>query len=421
MEELDDLHSPHSCIRNAEKFAAELWHAEDCLFIINGTSCAIQAMILATLQTGDLVFVPRNSHRSVISGLILSGALPIFLPIDFSSKLKIPLNLTVETLQRAIRKFPQAKALILTSPNYYGVAADLPKIAEILHAAKMKLLVDEAHGAHLQFSEKLPISAMDAGADLAAQSTHKLLGSLTQTSMLMVRSDSAKVRRAASLLQSTSPNYLLLASLDIARLQMAQSGSEKWSAAIELSNQLRANINSIDGLKTFDAVKNFQLDLTKVTVNVEELGLTGIEAEKILRHELKIQCELSDAANLLFLVTYADTCATVSKLIDALKKLPLYKQSQSITEILSLPAEIVLAKMSPRQAFFSESESVPLDKCVGKICAEEVTFYPPGIPILNLGEIVTPEIISYIREQKNIGGRIIGAADVELNTLKVIK
>ena len=421
MEELDDLHSPHSCIRDAEKLAAQLWHADDCLFIINGTSCAIQAMILATLQAGDLVFVPRNSHRSVMAGLILSGAIPIFLPIDFSPNLKIPLNLILETLKQAINKFPQAKALILTSPNYYGVAADLPKIAEILHAAGMLLLVDEAHGAHLQFSENLPMSAMDAGADLAAQSTHKLLGSMTQTSMLLVRGDSAKVRRAASLLQSTSPNYLLLASLDIARLQMAQSGAEKWSAAVELSKQLRAEINLIDGLKTFDTIKNFQLDLTKVTVNVEELGLTGLEAEKILRHELKIQCELSDAANLLFLITYADTCATVSKLIDALNKLPAYKKNSLPINFTSLPAEINLAEMSPRQAFFSESEAVPLDKCVGKICAEEVTFYPPGIPILNLGEIVTPEIISYICEQKNIGGRIIGAADIELNTLKVCR
>ncbi len=420
MDELDDLHSPHSCIRDAEKFAAQLWHADDCLFIINGTSCAIQAMILAMLKTGDLVFVPRNSHRAVMAGLILSGAVPIFLPIDFSPDLKIPLNLTIETLERAIKKFPAAKALILTSPNYYGVAADLPKIAKILHAAKMLLLVDEAHGAHLQFSEKLPISAMDAGADLAAQSTHKLLGSMTQTSMLMVRGDSAKVRRAASLLQSTSPNYLLLASLDIARLQMAQSGFEKWSAAVELSKQLRAEINSIDGLKTFDAVKNFQLDLTKITVDVSNLGLTGLEAEKILRHELKIQCELSDAANLLFLITYADSCATGAKLIEALKKLPAHKKNLSLTDISNLPAEINSVKISPREVFFLPNETLPLDKCVGKICAEEVTFYPPGIPILNLGEIITPEIINYIREQKNIGGRIIGAADIELNTLKCL-
>lgn len=423
MEELDDLHSPHSCIADAEKLAAELWHADDALFIVNGTTCAIHAMILAALQPGDLVFVPRNSHRSVTSALILAGAVPIFLPVEFSPQLKIPLNVTPETVQRAIKKFPQAKALIVTSPNYYGVAADVPKISALVHAAGMTLLVDEAHGAHLQFSQELPASAMDSGANLAAQSTHKLLGSLTQTSMLLVKNfDAVKVRRAASLLQTTSPNYLLLASLDAARLQMAQFGAEKISAAVELSRELRAEINSLDGLSTFDAVENFALDLTKVTVNVERLGLTGPAAEKILRHELKIQCELSDATNVLFLLTYADTRATVSKLSDALKLLAdRPKVSCTSTGLLNLPAEITLAAASPREIFFAQSKAVPLAQSVGEICAEEVTFYPPGIPILSAGEKISAEVVSAIRELKNLGGRIIGAADVELNTVKIFE
>ena len=423
MEELDDLHSPHSCIRDAETLAAQLWHAEDALFIVNGTTCAIHAMILAALQPGDLVFVPRNSHRSVMSALILAGAVPIFLPVEFSPALKIPLNLTVETLRRAIKKFPTAKALILTSPNYYGVAADLPQISALVHAAGMLLLVDEAHGAHLQFSQELPVSAMDAGADLSAQSTHKLLGSLTQTSMLLVKNfSSEKVRRAASLLQTTSPNYLLLASLDAARLQMAQLGAEKISAALELSRKLRAEISAVDGLSTFDAVENFALDLTKVTVNVERLGLTGLAAEKILRHELKIQCELSDAANLLFLLTYADTGAIVSKLIDALKILAgRPKISRAPAELLQLPAEISPAEISPREIFFSASQAVPLEQSVGKICAEEVTFYPPGIPVLSFGEKISAAAVEYIREMKALGGRIIGAADTELRTLKTFR
>ena len=420
MEELDDLHSPQTCIKDAEKLAAKLFNADDCLFIINGTTCAIQTMIFATLKPNDFVFVPRNSHRSVMAGLILSGAIPIYLPVEFSADLQIPLNLSVETLKLAIKKFPMARALILTSPNYYGVAADVKKIAEILHAAGMLLLVDEAHGAHLQFCEELPISAMDAGADLAAQSTHKILGSMTQTSMLMVKNfDAEKVRRAASLLQSTSPNYLLLASLDIARLQM-QENPEKISAVVQLSKNLRAEINSIDGLKTFDAVKNFGLDLTKVTVNVEELGLTGIAAEKILRHEFKIQCELSDSVNLLFLITYADNCATIKKLVDALQKLSTRKINTVIKRFINNPAEITQSEVSPREIYFAENKTVELKKAVNKICAEEVTFYPPGIPILNPGEIITAEIIDFIESQKEIGGRIIGSADTKLETIKII-
>ena len=222
-----------------------------------------------------------------------------------------------------------------------------------------------------------------------------------------------------SLLQSTSPNYLLLASLDIARLQM-QENPEKISQAVKISKNLRAEINLIDGLKTFDAVPNFDLDFTKVTVNVENLGFTGIDAEKILRHEFKIQCELSDAANLLFLITYADTCATIEKLVDALKNFAADKKFYPAPKrFIATPAEITQSEISPREVFFAESKAVEIENCVGKICAEEVTFYPPGIPILNPGEVITPQILNFIGEQKEIGGRIIGAADVNLNKINI--
>lgn len=241
--------------------------------------------------------------------------------------------------------------------------------------------------------------------------------------MLLVKNfDAAKVRRAASLLQTTSPNYLLLASLDAARLQMAQLGAEKISAALELSKHLRAEINSTGALSTFDAVENFALDLTKVTVNVERLGLTGMAAEQILRHELKIQCELSDPANLLFLLTYADTSATVSRLVDALKLLDARPRLPCTSTGLSdLPDEITLAEASPREIFFAPSKAVPLAQSVGEICAEEITFYPPGIPVLSAGEKISAAVIRYILEQKKFGGRVIGAADVELNTIKILE
>lgn len=418
MEELDDLHEPHACIKAAQELAAQLWHADECLFMVNGTTSAVQAMIFGTLGAGDLVMIPRNAHRSVIAGLILSGATPIFLPVDFDAKLNLPLNVSVETIEQAIRQFPQAKAVLLVSPNYYGVAADLPRIAELVHAAGMILLVDEAHGAHLQFCAELPTSAMDSGADLAAQSTHKLLGALTQSSMLMIRQglvDVERVKLAASLLQTTSPNQLLLASLDIARLQMETNGRKLIQSAVDLSKRLRAGIKKIHGLKTFDAVNNFALDPTKVTVNVSGLGLTGQETEEILRYKLKVQCELSDAFNLLFLITYADSDDTIATLLDALKHLP--KRPTSIPKSFLIPnSSFHIAFLSPRETFYAPVEVVPLKKSIGRICAEEITFYPPGIPLLIPGEKISAQVIELIQQS---GGRVIGASDSTLETIKV--
>lgn len=416
MEELDDLHAPRTCIKEAQRLAAKLWHADETIFFVNGTTSAIQAMILGTLKAGDLVFIPRNAHRSVISGLILSGAVPIFLPVEFDAEFKLPLNVSVETIERAIKKFPQARAILIVSPNYYGVAADLEKISALAHEAGMILLVDEAHGAHLQFSSELPQSAMDSGADLSAQSTHKLLGALTQCSMLMIREKFAeRVKLAASLLQTTSPNQILLASLDIARLQMELDGCKKISRAVELAKKLRAELKLIDGLRTFDAVENFSLDATKVTVNVENLGLSGQEAEKFLREDLKVQCELSDAANLLFLITYADDEATISKLVDALKLLP--RRERKILSPPIISKEILSAELSPRETFYAPVEVVALEKSVGRICAEEVTFYPPGIPLIMPGEKISAEVVEQI---KISGGKVFGAADKTLSAIKVV-
>ena len=395
--------------------ASKLWHADECLFIVNGTTSAVQAMLFGTLKAGDLVMIPRNAHRSVIAGLILSGAIPIFLPVEFDNGFNLPLNVSVETIELAIKKFPKAKAVLLVSPNYYGMAADLKKISELVHAAGMILLIDEAHGAHLTFCDELPTSAMEAGADLAAQSTHKILGSLTQTSMLMIRKnfiDVERIKRAASLLQTTSPNQLLLASLDIARLQMQLDGHKKICAAVELSKALRTQIKEIRGLKVFDAMN---LDPTKVTVNVQGLGLTGQEAEEILRRELKIQCELSDAANLLFLITYADDESTISKLVNALNHLP----KRPLKKILSplVTKEISVAKLSPRETFYLPAKVVALNEAIGRVCAEEITFYPPGIPLLMPGEEISAQVVKLIQQSK---GQVIGANDSTLATIKVV-
>ncbi len=422
MEELDDLHSPRGCIDEAQKLAAELWHADEAIFFVNGTTSAVQTMLLSILQPNDRVLIPRNAHRCVMNGLILSGAKPIFLSPEFDPDFGIALNISVETIKAAVKKYPNTRALLLTSPNYYGVAADLKSISELAHQKNMLLLIDEAHGVHLQFSDRLPPSAMDSGADMSAQSTHKLLGSVTQTSMLMLNSariDVDRVRRVASMLQSTSPNYLLLASLDIARLQMQSEGNRLLERAIDLAEFARKSIAAIDGLRVFDRAANF--DPTKVTVNVSELGLTGLEAEQILRHELKIQCELSDANNVLFLITYADTQREIARLLDALKKLASIKKSARLSiKKFSSPPAIIEPGMTPREAFYAPTTAVKLRDAIGKICGEEVTFYPPGIPLLCPGELITSEIAESIEENLSIGRRIVAAADLRLHSIKII-
>ena len=396
-------------IPQAERLAAEVFGAEEIIFSVNGTTAAVQAMILSTVKPGDLVLVARNFHKSVMSGIILAGAIPIYLPVEFSQELKIPLNLFSETVAAAIKKYPTARALILTTPNYYGVAADIKKISELVHKKNILLLVDEAHGAHLKFDSRLPISAIEAGADLVAQSTHKTLGALTQSSMLLVKKSFAdKARQVMRLLQTTSPNNLLLASLDLARLQV-----DSVSRAVDLSKKIRAEI------KIFDSIKNFDLDLTKITVNVEDLNLTGYEAEKILREKLFVQCEMSDLSNLLFIISYADTEETISKLLAALKKLSAYKKISAEKIFVENPArKISIAKISPREIFFTESEYIEIKKSVGRICAQEITIYPPGIPIINIGEEITAEVVEYIEINKNLGGRVTG---LENNFIKVVR
>ena len=433
MEELDNLQAPSHCIRDAQNLAAELYGADATWFMINGTTGAIQTMLLATLSPGDKILVPRNAHRSMMGGILLAGAYPVFMQPEIDTEYGIPMGLSIESVRKAIETNPDAKALALVSPTYYGVASDTSKIAELVHSKGMLLLVDEAHGAHLRFSSKLPLSAIDAGADLSAQSTHKLLGSLTQTSMLLGKKgnvDFNRVQAVSSLLQSTSPNYLLLASLDIARLQMAEEGSLRLERAIGIAQKLREEIRRIPGLDCLGAecvgtngIAGF--DPTKLTVSVKGLGITGMEAESLLRHRFKLQCELSDPYNILFIISMADTEYEGERLLEGLKKLVLHCESNGKLDRkaplppLELPA-IPKLRLTPREAFWSKTERVAIEASAGRICAEQLVFYPPGVPILCPGEEISSEILEYALYRKNMGFKVTGVEDASLETIKVV-
>lgn len=431
MEELDDLHEPAMCIKEAQDLAAELYNADSSYFVINGTTGAIHAMIMAAVNPEDKIIIPRNAHRSVIGGVILSGAEPIFVLPEVDIELGIAMAVSPEQIEQAIKEHPDAKAVLVVYPTYYGVASDIEKIASIVHKNKMLLLVDEAHGPHLKFSNYLPIQAIDAGADIVAQSTHKILGAMTQCSMLHARHhriDVQKLKTMISLVQSTSPNYLLLASLDVARRQMAVEGKALLKRAVDLSIWLRNEINKIEGLYCFGEEKlgaqgAYALDITKLTVTVKGLYMTGAEAEKILRCKYKIQVELSDLYNILFILSYADGQREAETLLMALRKLA-EEVKQNSTPInalacVSYPYKI-LTKQSPRQALFAVKREMQFHESAGCICGEMITFYPPGIPLICPGEVITQELIDYCKMMQQSGLKVVGPNDASLTTIQVV-
>lgn len=427
MSELDDIHEPETYIKEAQELAAQIYGSDACFWAVNGTSQAIHAMLLTALNPGEKLLLPRNAHRSVAGGLVLGGIEAVYLQPEYQPEFGIQMQVTVQQIEAALAQDSKIKAVLLTSPNYYGVAADVRAIADCCHAHNAVLLVDEAHGPHLGFSELLPPSALQCGADACAQSTHKILGAMTQCSMLHVQGARLDLQRAAdvmSILTTTSPNYLLMASLDAARAQVQAYGKEMAASAVQAAAKLRRLCASYSGLRVMEAADcgGLQLDTTKVTVNFAAWGYTGVEVGELFR-EVRVAVELVDAYNVLFLVTYADVTtdydealARIAAVLDkmqAKKRAPL--QLAAAAQVPQTQAVLPL-----RDVFYRAKRAVPLAQAVGKICGEQVSFYPPGIPVLLPGELVTEEIIAYCRVQKELGLPVSGPADSSLQTIRVI-
>lgn len=430
MAELDDLHCPTGCLAAAQTLAARLYGSDSCFFAVNGTTQAIHAMLLTAVKPGGKVLVPRNAHRSVAGGLLLGELEPVYITPQFADDFGINTQVTVAQVAAALRQDPAIKAVFLTSPNYYGQAADIQAIAELVHASGAVLLVDEAHGPHLGFSPLLPPSALACGADACAQSTHKITGALTQCSMLQMQGARLDLQRAAdvmSLLTTTSPNYLLLASLDAARFQLATRGRQMCEQALASASKLRQLLQNFAGLRILDSacigshgVAAF--DSTKVTVNVSAWGYTGIEVSDKLR-QAGIAVELTDAGNVLFLVTYGDSgaaydaaLARIQQVFKALEQSKRPQQTLPAGQQIPAPQQV----LPLRQAFDSAKTSVALAQSAGKICAEQVSFYPPGIPVLLPGELITPAIIAYCENMRNLGLPVSGPADGSLREIRVV-
>ncbi|HHG7761670.1 ornithine decarboxylase family protein [Streptococcus pneumoniae] len=427
MKPLDNLGHPISIIRDAEELAADAFGASHAFLMIGGTTSSVQTMILATCKAGDKIILPRNVHKSAINALVLCGAIPIYIEMSVDPKIGIALGLEKDRVAQAIKDHPDAKAILINNPTYYGICSDLKGLTEMAHEAGMMVLVDEAHGAHLHFTDKLPISAMDAGADMAAVSMHKSGGSLTQSSILLIgeQMNSEYVRQIINLTQSTSASYLLMASLDISRRNLALRGKESFEKVIELSEYARREINAIGGYYAYskeliDGVSVCDFDVTKLSVYTQGIGLTGIEVYDLLRDEYDIQIEFGDIGNILAYISIGDRIQDIERLVGALADIKrLYsRDGKDLIAGEYIQPELVL---SPQEAFYSERKSLTLDDSVGQVCGEFVMCYPPGIPILAPGERITREIVDYIQFAKERGCSLQGTEDPEVNHINVIK
>ena len=427
MKPLDNLCHPVSVIREAEEMAAEAFGAAHAFLMVGGTTSSVQSMVLSVCKKGDKIILPRNVHRSVINALVLCGAIPIYVNPHVDASLGIALGMRVSQVERAIAENPDAEAVLVNNPTYYGICSDLRSIVRMAHAHGMKVLADEAHGTHFYFGENMPLSAMEAGADMAAVSMHKSGGSLTQSSFLLIGPgmNQGFVRQIINLTQTTSASYLLLASLDISRRNLALRGKKEFAKVTALAEYARGEINRIGGYYAYTAElingdSIFDFDRTKLTVNTLGIGLAGIEVYDLLRDEYDIQMELGDIANILAYLSIGDRERDVERLIGALVEIK-RKYGRENADMYTQEYIEPKVAVSPQSAFYAEKESLPLEQTCGRICSEFVMCYPPGIPILAPGEEITEEILEYIVYAREKGCSMTGPEDPGIRRLNVLK
>lgn len=426
MKPLDNLCHPVSVIKDAQELAAEAFGAENAFFIVNGTTGSVQAMIMAACKAGEKIIMPRNVHRSAINALVVNGAIPVYVNPGTNKKLGIPLGMSVENVRKAIMENPDAKAILINNPTYYGVCSDLREIVRLAHENGMLALVDEAHGTHFYFGENMPVSGMSAGADMAAVSMHKTGGSLTQSSLLLCgkKISAGYIRQIINLTQTTSGSYLLISSLDIARKNLALNGREIFRKTVQYAEYARSEINKLGGYYAFGSElcgsdSFFSFDPTKLSIHTRDIGLAGIEVYDILRDEYNIQIEFGDIGNVLAIISAGDRALEIERLISSLSEIKrLYSRDKAgMFDHEYIDPQVI---MPPQNAFYGYKKSIPITESSGYICGEFVMCYPPGIPILAPGEKITGDIINYILYAKEKGCMMTGTQDINIENINVV-
>jgi arginine/lysine/ornithine decarboxylase len=426
MKPLDNLCHPVSVIREAEELAADAFGAAHAFFMVGGTTSAVQSMVMSACKAGDKIIMPRNVHRSAINALILSGAIPIYVNPEVDKRLGVSLGMSLTELEKIMQENRDAKAVLVNNPTYYGICSNIKGITELAHRYGMLVLADEAHGTHFYFDKKLPMPAMEAGADMASVSMHKSGGSLTQSSFLLLgeKVNADYVRQIINLTQTTSGSYLLLSSLDVSRRNLALHGDEIFEKVRGLAKYAREEINQIGDyyaycleLNNGDSVYDF--DETKLSINTLDVGLAGIEVYDLLRDEYDIQIEFGDIGNILAYISVGDREREIERLVSALAEIRrrFKKERAGMLEHEYISPQVV---ETPRDAFYGEKKSVAIMESAGRVCREFVMCYPPGIPILAPGEMITKEILEYIQYAKTKGCFMTGPEDIKIERLNVL-
>jgi arginine/lysine/ornithine decarboxylase len=411
---------------------AEALGANQALFSTNGSTTSVHAAMSAVVGPGEKIAVARNAHKSVITGLIHTGAVPIWLEADYDEELELAHDITLDTLRRALAEHPDCRAVMIATPTYYGVCSDVPAIAELVHAHDLPLVCDDAWALAYKFHPELPPFALDVGADIAIGSVHKTLSGLGQTSVISVkgsRIDTDRLSLALETYETTSGSSLLLASIDAARRQMVQEGEALIGNALRLARRLRAGAREL-GLGTMEPDDILHRDGAwhfnemHVTVDVQELGVTGYKAGDWLRGHHAIAVELADHRRVMFAITHADTDDSIDDALAALADLRDSFAGMSLTRAprpMPGPKELRTEQvMVPREAFYAQTETVPIEEAPGRVAAEFVTPYPPGIPLFVPGDRITEPIVEYLKTGAAEGIYAEGCADQTLGSLRVV-
>lgn len=414
----DNLHSPEECIKESLKRASEVFKSDKTFYLVNGSTCGIEAAIMASVNPKEKIILNRDCHQSAINSCIIGDIDPIYVNPSINKDSNTLSGVSFDDVKSVIDSNLDAKAVFLTYPTYFGDIFDLKSICSYAHEKGMTVIIDEAHGAHLGLSEKLPETALSQGADIVIQSTHKTLPSFTQSSMIHIKGNRININKLTNMLritESSSPSYLLMASLDIAVDIYEKNGFDLMDKLLSSIDEFKSELYKLKNIKVDESK-----DYTKIFLNTKKLGITGHQLENILRENYNIQVELSNYYGVLLIATIGNTKDEFVKLKDVLFEIDKIYKKESHLKNVSYPIKLPKKILSPREAFYMDKKNVKIENSIGKISGEYIIPYPPGVSLVSPGEEITKEVIDYIIECKSKGMNVNGVKDSELRFIQVI-